>query len=170
MAAPQLDKIPAFYHKYVKLVTEDNLQQAMAQHASDTVSFLSGIPEDKWNHRYAADKWDVKEVVQHMLDTERIFCYRALTFARRDTVVLPGFDEVKYAAAANADRRKKEDLVEELNLVQRATEKFFASFDDDQLAAVGIANGNMLYVEAIGYIIIGHNRHHINVLKERYGI
>src|SRR5687767_14905294 len=117
---PNLSQIPEFYHKYVQLVTEENLSQAFEKHATQFTSFLQAIPTEKWDYCYAEDKWSIKEVVQHIIDAERIFGYRALTFARKDNVALPGFDENKYASNSNADDRAPKDLLEELELVQKS--------------------------------------------------
>lgn len=168
MPQVNLEKVPSFYHNYVKLVTEDNLQEAFNNHQNELVSFLKKLPFEKWDHRYAEDKWSIKELVQHLIDSERIFCYRALTFARKDEKSLPGFDENHYAKTSKADQRKPKELLEELELLQRSSAQLFESFDEEQLNAEGTANNNKIYVEAIGYTIVGHCRHHLNVLKERY--
>ena len=162
------ERVPAYYHKYIQLVSETSLRDALQQHIQDLSSFLQTIPEDKWNSRYAEGKWSIKELVQHVTDTERIFTYRALCIARKDNTPLPGFDEKQYAANAKAERRTKADLIAELQAVQQATQKLFESFDEEQLQASGMANGNPVYVEGIGYIIVGHTLHHKKILQERY--
>lgn len=162
------DKVPSYYHKYIELVQEADLQKAFQHHLYDFSDFLQTLPEDQWGYRYAEGKWSIKELVQHVTDTERIFNYRALCIARGEEKPLPGFDENSYAAHSNADRRTKEDLIAELQIVQQATQKLFESFDAVQLAATGVSNNNPIYVEGIGYIIIGHALHHKKVLKEKY--
>lgn len=162
------ERIPAHYHKYVELVEQTNLQDALQQHVQDFDSFLSTIPDDKWNYQYAEGKWTIKELVQHVIDTERIFNYRALCIARKDDKPLPGFDEKQYAANAKADKRTKTDLIAELKTVQQATLTLFKSFDEEQLQTSGIVNGNPVYVAGIGYIIAGHTLHHKKVLQEKY--
>lgn len=168
MPKVNLEKVPPFYHNYINQVPEDDLAEAFEHNARNIISLIKTISDDKWMYRYAPGKWSIKEMIQHMIDAERIFCYRALTFARFDDKLLPGFDENHYAAVSKADNRNSTDLIEELELVQRASAKLFGSFTEDQLKAEGTANNNRIYVEAIGYIIVGHNRHHINILKERY--
>ena len=168
MAQVNLEKVPGFYHNYIRMVTEEDLLSAFQQHPKDLISFLKGIPNEKWSYRYAEGKWSIKEMIQHLIDAERIFCYRALTFARKDDKMLPGFDENHYTAVSKADQRNPKDLMEELELLQRASAKLFESFDEEKLQAEGVANNNRIYVEAIGYIIIGHCRHHLKVLQERY--
>ena len=158
MATIDLSKVPSFYHNYIAQVKENDLENA----------FLKEIPEDQWMFRYAPGKWSVKELVQHIIDAERIFAYRALRFSRKDPTELPGFDENLYAPASKADHRTKEELIAELETVQKSSAQLFASFDEEQLHETGIANGSSVYVEAIGYIIVGHALHHKKVLSEKY--
>jgi uncharacterized damage-inducible protein DinB len=167
---PQVDlsRVPVFYHKYINLVNEQNLNEAMRNHQFSLVSELKNIPDEKWDYRYAEGKWTIKEVVQHIIDGERIFCYRALNFARKDRNELPGFDENEFAAVSKADKRSKHDLLEELTTVQKSSMQLFASFDEEQLDQSGKANGNSIYVNGIGFIIVGHTLHHLNILRERY--
>src|SRR5205807_1491219 len=113
-------------------------------------------------------KWSIKEVVQHIIDAERIFSYRALTFARKDEGPLPGFDEEQFARESKASGRSKRDLLDELADVQKASRSLFRSFDEEQLINTGIANGKPIQVKAIGFIIIGHSLHHKNIISERY--
>lgn len=168
MYQPDLTRVPEYYHKYINLVPHEDLKELLEQHENNNYGFLKNIPEDKWDYRYAPGKWSIKELVQHLIDTERIFCYRALRFARKDKTELPGFDENAYAAASNSNKRTKEDLLKELQVIEQATTLLFKSFDEEQLEASGTANGKEIYVRAIGYIIIGHAMHHNKILSERY--
>lgn len=168
MSSVDLSKVPSFYHNYVNQVTETDLPTVFQMHQARLVSELENIPDDKWDYRYAPGKWTIKELVQHIIDSERIFCYRALRFARKDATELPGFDENLFAENAGADRRTKKDLIDELVTVQRGSALLFSSLDDTQLKQSGVANGKPVYVEAIGYIIAGHTLHHLAILKERY--
>jgi len=167
---PPIDfhRVPEFYHGYIRQVKAANLADAFEEHQQTSRAFLEAIPPEKWSYRYAEDKWTISELVQHMIDAERIFCYRALRFARRDGTPLPGFEENDYAAASHAHKRSPGSLMEELQVVQRGSALLFASFDAEDLASTGTANGKHVYVEAIGYIIVGHALHHLQVLKERY--
>jgi uncharacterized damage-inducible protein DinB len=167
MAKPDLQHVPAFYHNYVKLVKEDDLKKAFSKHAQ-TLRFFRRIPRKKYNYRYAEGKWSIKEMLQHIIDTERIFSYRALRIARKDTTPLPAFDENQFAASSKADKRTKKDLIRELDVVQRSSVKLFDSFDEEQLAASGIVNNSNTNVAAIGFVLIGHTKHHIEILKRRY--
>lgn len=166
--AADLKRIPEFYHGYVSLVTEDTVDTAFVAQDEEVFSFFQQIPAEKTLWRYAEDKWSVKEVLQHIIDAERIFAYRALCIARGDTTPLPGFDENAYAAKSKGHNRSWNDLLEEFRTVRRSTEILFASFDNDQLNASGVASSKPIYVEGIGFIIAGHVLHHVNVLKERY--
>ena len=168
MARPDLATIPEFYHKYVKLVTEDSATEALAKNARQAQEFFETIPAEKWDYRYAEGKWTVKELVQHMIDTERIFAYRALCIARGETQSLPGFDENTYAAVSAAGKRSKAELTEEFATVRKATGLLFRSFDEEQLNRTGTANNKPITVNGIGFITVGHVLHHLNVLQERY--
>ena len=168
MPKPDLTAVPAWYHGYINLVKEDDVHQAIKANTEASLSFFRSIPGEKWMHRYAVGKWSIKEMLQHIIDAERIFSYRALCFARKDKTPLPGFEENDYAAASNADKREKEELITEFEAVRKSIEQLFASFDEEQLSSTGISNNNRISVNAIGFIIPGHVQHHVNVLKERY--
>ena len=168
MPQPDLSRIPHFYHNYINQVQGDDLASIFTRHQQDPISLLSTIPEEKWDYAYAQGKWTIKELVQHIIDAERIFCYRALCFARKDVTPLPGFDENTYAQYSKANKRTKLDLLAELSIVQKGSATLFASFDEEQLNATGTANQNPIYVLGIGFIIVGHTLHHLNILKERY--
>ena len=168
MERPDLSRVPTQPQQYINLVEEADLNDLLEQRIKTTGNVLASIPEATWTYRYAQGKWTIKELVQHLIDTERILAYRALCFARGESASLPGFDENAYAAVSTADRRTKQSLMEELNVVQTATACLFESFDEEQLERSGIANGSSNYVRALGYIIVGHVRHHINILNEKY--
>jgi len=169
MKRPDLIIVPSFYHQYINLVPDgqelDGLLELNKMLMGD---FLAAIPEQKWGFRYAEGKWSIKEMVQHLIDAERIFAYRALCIARGETASLPGFDENTYAAASNADTRTKASLTEELQAVQSATALLFRSFTEDQLERTGTANNKPIQVRTIGFIAVGHMLHHKNILQERY--
>ncbi|HYH16676.1 MAG TPA: DinB family protein [Flavisolibacter sp.] len=168
MHTVDLNKVPEFYHKYIQRIKEETVIDAINNLQQELNSFLNGIPEDKWLHKYAEGKWTIKEVVQHITDAERIFCYRALCFSRNEKASLPGFEENDYVAASNANNRSKESLLQELRTVQAATLTLFNSFTEGQLNAQGIANNNPIYVKGIGFIVAGHAKHHLEIIKERY--
>ena len=168
MPKPDLSTVPEWYHRYINQVQEEDLDKAIQTNTETSIQFLHSIPEEKWNHRYADDKWSIKEMIQHIIDAERIFSYRALCFARGEKISLPGFEENDYAAASKADTRSKEELIEEFETVRKSIQQLFNSLDEEQLHSVGIANNNFISVNAIGFIIPGHVQHHINILRERY--
>lgn len=168
MARPDLTRVPDYYHKYINQVEGDDLSKVFKKQTRSFLKFLDGIPKKKRDYKYAENKWTIKEVLQHIIDAERVFAYRAMCFARKDATPLPGFDENNYAANAKVENRKWKDLVEEFTAVRRSTEMLYDSFDEEQLETNGTASGKSVYVLAIGYIIAGHANHHINVTKERY--
>ncbi len=168
MANVDLSRVPEYYHKYINLAIDDDLKTALERHQTELVSFLKNIPKKRWDYRYADGKWSIKEVVQHIIDAERVFAYRALRFARKDQTPLPGFDENLFAGYSNADKRKKKELIEELKTVQKSSAQMLSSFDEEQLEQPGVASNQPTFVKGIAYILIGHALHHKNILEERY--
>jgi uncharacterized damage-inducible protein DinB len=126
------------------------------------------VDEPRTLHRYAPNKWSVKELVQHLVDTERVFSSRALAFARGDATELPGFDENAYAAASHADDRVLEEILEEHAAVRMASLALFTGLADEALTRRGVADGKPYSVRAIPWIVVGHELHHLAVLRERY--
>jgi hypothetical protein len=168
MPRPNLTRVPEFYHNYINRVPENDLMTAFKNQSPVVTDFFQNLPADKIDHAYAEGKWTIKEMLQHIIDAERIFCYRALRFARKDSTPLPGFDENLFAENAKADKRSWNDLLEEFKVVRKATEWLYDSFDEEQLDASGISNKSSNYVLAFGYISVGHALHHVNIIKERY--
>jgi len=168
MPKPDYSRIPEWYHGYLEQVKENNLQNALSEQQKTITSFLKRIPAGKQNYRYAKGKWTIKEVLQHLIDCERVFAFRALSFSRQDTSPLPGFDEDNWAANTNTSKREWKDMVDEFVAVRTSTILLFKSFSKKQLQLNGVANNNSVYVEGIGFIIAGHAAHHIAVIKERY--
>lgn len=163
-----LSRVPEYYHKYTNQVPETELMEAFKNETPAFIKFLESIPLSKHDYRYAEDKWTIKEVLQHIIDAERVFAYRALRFARKDPTPLPGFDEKIFASNAKVEKRNWNDLMEEFKSMRKSTEQLFGSFDDEQLNAAGIASNTSNYVLAFGYIIVGHSLHHMKIIKERY--
>ena len=168
MPRPDLIRVPEFYHNYINQVLENELKDAFAVGTENFIQFLENIPAGKSDYRYAENKWSIKEVLQHIIDTERVFNFRALCFARKDATPLPGFDENHYALFSNAGKRDWSSLLEEFKAVRKSSELLFASFDDEQLNAGGTANNNSNYVLGMGFIMVGHSLHHMKVIKEKY--
>ena len=166
---PDAAEVPAGYAGYVGKVRDgEDLMSLMQSQLDEVAAAIGGFPEARGSYRYAPGKWSVKELVGHLSDVERIFCYRALRFARRDATALPGFDENSYAPAMEADRRALADLLEEWLDVRRATISFLRGLPPDAWTRRGIANGKEVSVRALAYAIAGHVRHHLEVLAERY--
>jgi uncharacterized damage-inducible protein DinB len=168
MARPTTGTYPAYYDKYISLVEADTIDEAVHKYSKEIMKFFRNIPVEKETFRYAADKWSMKEMVQHIIDTERVFSYRAMCIARKDTTPFPSFDENAYAANSKADARSWDDLLTELECTRQSTNLLLQSFDEEQLQQTGTASDQTNNVNAIAFTIFGHILHHINVVKERY--
>lgn len=160
--------VPDFYTTYINALQEDNLQEALANNTRRFRKLLKQIPHKKINYAYAEGKWTIKELLQHIIDAERVFIYRALTFARQDPAPLPGFDENTWAITAKAPKRKWIDLVDEFKALRAANEIFLNSLDDDQLQQTGSANNNAISVAGLAFVCAGHVAHHMRIIRERY--
>lgn len=163
------DEFAPYFEKYIQLVEKEvsvvnNLKSS--QKEFDVI--LKNISTEKQNFSYAEGKWTLKELIQHIIDTERIFCYRALCFARNDATSLPGFDQDIFVKNGNANQLDFKKLLKEMNVVRTATIYLFNSFSDESLLRVGTASGNKISVRALGYLSSGHQLHHLNIIKERY--
>lgn len=163
-----LETIPPFYKGYVKLVEQPDVLQAMRISGYRTMELIHSIPEAKSDLRYAEGKWSVREVLCHMIDSERIFAYRALRFARNDKTPLSGFDEKEYATQLNATGRSLRQIGDEMQNLRSSSVDLFESFNEEMLKRKGTANNNELSVIALGFIIAGHETHHCKILQERY--
>ena len=163
-----LETVPLYYKNYVKQIEETDLLQALRISGHRCLELVHSIAEEKYDFRYEAGKWSVREVLCHLIDGERIFSYRALRFARNDKTPLPGFEEKDYAPQANASGRSLQKLAAEIAHLRSATIDLFESFTPEMLVRKGTANKNELSVIALGFIIAGHETHHCNILKERY--
>jgi DinB superfamily len=168
MPKPAAGTHPAFFERYINLVPEDDLMTAFKNQLPVINNVLSKIDEEKSAFAYATGKWTLKELLQHMIDTERIFAYRSLCFARKESQSLPGFDENIYAANSHANNRTWRQLVDEFLLVRKTTEILFTSFNDDALNNKGIANNNAATALSMGFTSVGHVYHHFNIINERY--
>ena len=158
----------SYYSGYVKILGNVDLMDVLKSSEKDILHTLSNLPEEKYLFRYEEGKWTIKELLLHIIDTERIFSYRALRFARRDTTDLPGFDVDPYVENSHANERSISDLLLEFSEVRAATISLFKSFSDETLMLSGTANGSLTTVRAIGFILSGHALHHLKIIKERY--
>ncbi len=168
MAKPLQGEYAPFYHTYISKITTNSVQETILEYAQTILDFVNTLPDEKADFAYAEGKWSVKEVLQHMIDAERVFVYRALTFARKDTTPLPGFDENEWALHSNASSRSLQSLQNEFTALRSSTDILLRSFDAEQLNQKGTANNQSITVNAIGFIIFGHLLHHIEILQERY--
>ncbi len=165
---PQAGEFAPFYQGYIDRVPEGNIVQTLANNRQQTLDFLKSVPEDKWNHRYAAGKWSIRELFIHIMDAERIFAYRALRIARNDSTSLSGFDENAYVPESFAEGRLVESLLEEYGAVREASIQLYKNLHPDVWTRLGDANGAPVSVRALAYITAGHEMHHMNIIKERY--
>jgi hypothetical protein len=157
-----------YAEQYVVLVSGDDILGALGNQLKQTTTLFSGRSERDGNFRYAPGKWTVKDVVGHVADTERIFAYRAMRFARGDQTPLSGFEQDDYVRGARFSERKLADVVEEYCDVRRANLDLFRSLDDEAWRRRGVANNSSVTVLALAYIIAGHELHHRKILEERY--
>jgi hypothetical protein len=165
---PVAGEYAPYHGGYVGEVPEGDVLSLLERQGSETIALLRGVGEPKSGHRYAAGKWSVREVIGHLIDAERVFTYRALTFARGDSNALPGFDENGWAGLSNADTRTLASLIDEFSAVRAATLALFRSFGDVELARQGTASGHRVTVRGLLYVTTGHERHHVRILRERY--
>ena len=159
-----------YFEQYMQLVTKEgksiieNMQDSQIEF--DTI--LRNLPKEKHNFSYAEGKWTLKELIQHSIDTERVFCYRALCFARNDKTSLPGFDQDIFVDNGNANQLEFSDLLDEMSTLRKSTIQLYKSFSEEALLRIGVASGNKISVRALGYLFSGHQMHHLNIVKERY--
>ncbi len=157
-----------YYKPYIEALGDVELLSELQFSLKRFLDFLKSIPQEKYEYRYAEGKWTIKDIVQHLIDAERIFAYRALRIARKDQTSLPGFDENNYVNAAQANSRDFAELLEEFELVRKTTSILFKTFTQEQLTQLGIASEKSVSVRAIGFICIGHQSHHEKIIRERY--
>lgn len=165
---PATREFAPYYGRYIEMVPQDHPLSALEASFREAQDFLPAIPEVKADFRYAEGKWTVKELLQHITDTERVMAWRALSLARNEEKALPGFDENAYAQAADVSGRSMKEIGEELLDLKRSNISLFRGFTNEALLRTGTMNGVPASVRALGFIIAGHQRHHFNVLEERY--
>ena len=168
IAKPDASEYAPYDARYVDLVPDGDLLGTLAGQIDGTLAELRGITEEDSLRPYAPGKWSVREVVGHMIDTERIFAYRALRFARHDGTALPGFEQDGYMTPAQFNQRPWADLLDEFETVRRSNLLMFRGFSAEAWLRRGIASGNTLSVRAAACLIAGHERHHMRVLREMF--
>ncbi|HEV8538223.1 MAG TPA: DinB family protein [Bacteroidota bacterium] len=168
MKKSDLHPIPQYYDRYINLVPDVELSQAF----DASIRELDSLDRTKLarleGKRYAPGKWTINDIFQHLTDTERIMCYRTLLYARRDSTYPPGFDQDLLALNAHADKRPVHNLIQELTDVRRATASLFGSFDDETLQNKGISWTYEVTVLAMGFMIVGHQIHHLKGIEDKY--
>jgi hypothetical protein len=165
---PKADEAAPYYWKYIDRVAGDDVLGVLEAQRGEAKALLGGISEERSKHRYAADKWSLRELVGHVSDTERVFASRALWFARGFDTPLPDFDQTVCARAAGADAVPWARHLAELEAVRAATIALFSNLPPEAWDRAGIASGNRFTVRALAYIAAGHVAHHLAVLRERY--
>lgn len=160
--------MPPFFDRYINLVPKSDVLDALKQAASFDVLIDAQTIEQLGDRRYAPGKWTVTDILQHIIDTERIMAYRALRIARNDKTPLPGFDEESFAEFTNATNRTVADLYEEYEQQRASTIRLFSSFTDEMLLRSGTASDKPISTLALGFVLVGHAQHHVNILRERY--
>jgi uncharacterized damage-inducible protein DinB len=168
MARPLNTDYAAWYAGYVNRTTGDNPTVLIEKYSAIVNAFVENLPEEKANYAYAEGKWTVKQVVQHLIDSERIFVYRALRFCRKDATQLSGFEENDYASNDFSEQRSFNSIKEEFYALRKSTDLFITHLNEEQLQQSGEANNNAVTVNAICFIIFGHLLHHKAILEERY--
>ena len=165
----QPEEFQGYFANYVNQVSNEyTLIEELEISVHRLIKFVQNIPMDRFDYRYAEGKWTIKDIIQHLIDSERIFAYRALRFARNDATELPGFEENDYVDEAKANKRSIQQLLTELAVVRQATLSLFQSFSDEEMLRIGVASHNPISVRALGFVIIGHQNHHQRVFEERY--
>ncbi len=157
-----------YYGQYIELAKEHPLLKGLEASMTETIAFLEAIPSDRLEYRYDSGKWTIKEIIRHLIDTERVFAYRAMRFARNDKTELPGFDQDAYILPSKANEQSLSDLLKEYRSVRLATIAMFQGFNDTMLRSKGTANKSPMSVRAAGFVIIGHEKHHANVIRKKY--
>ncbi|MEO6638986.1 MAG: DinB family protein [Ginsengibacter sp.] len=159
---------PPAMARYIDKAGDEDLVTSLQKQAVEAKQLFQTITEQKSLYKYAEGKWTLKELLQHIIDAERVFAYRALAFARKDKNTLPSFDENEYADNSNANSRVWEDLINEFTVVRQSTEYLFDTFSQDALLQIGKASNYTIEVSSLGFVIAGHLNHHLTIIKERY--
>lgn len=165
---PDPSEYAPYYGGYIAHVPTGDVVGTLSTQHDRTLDLLRGLSEDQGGTRYAPGKWSIRESVGHLMDTERIFAYRALRFSRADETALASFDENAYVANASFESRTLAGLCAEFEAVRRATVLLFASFDSDEWMRQGVASNNVMSVRALAWVTAGHELHHMDILRTRY--
>ena len=165
---PAPNEAAPYYFNYIDRVQSDDVVQVLETQSDEAVAFLAGVSEEKSLHRYAPGKWSLRELLNHVNDTERLFVFRALWFARGFEEPLPSFDQNVAVSSSGADAVSWNDLVKEFRSIRESTVAFFRSLPDGAWDRAGIASDNTFTVRALAYIVAGHVTHHLDVIRAHY--
>lgn len=165
---PSESEYAPYFRRYTSKIGESDAFPVLEGAFKENMAFFESIPDDHWEHRYAPGKWSLKESIIHMIDTERIFAYRALRIARNDQTPLPGFEQDDYVPHYNAEQRSPASIISEYKAVRTATLELFRYLREEDLSRTGTASSMPISVRALAYLIAGHERHHIMLAKEKY--
>lgn len=165
---PEASEYAPYYGLYISKVPEGDVIHLLTTQIDETIALLGGLSDKQAAYRYAPGKWNLKEVVGHLCDTERIFAYRALRFSRNDATPIPGFDQDPFTEAANFSDRTLADLLDEFRAIRQATLHQFRGMSETMMTRTGTASGNPFSVRAVAFIIAGHERHHLGLIRKHY--
>jgi hypothetical protein len=168
IAIPDRTEAAEYYFRYIDRVGAGDIRDILASQLPDTVAFFDAISAEQSLHRYAPDKWSIRQVVGHLSDTEKLFAFRAFWFARGFDTPLPSFDQHVAMAASDAESRSWNDLVQEFAALRHATIAFFKGLPDEAWTRRGMASGSPFSVRALAYLAAGHVAHHVDIVRERY--
>ena len=167
-ARPEKSEYPTYCEGYVSRVPDGDIVGTLGKQLEETLALIRGIPEARGGFRYAEGKWSIKELIGHVIDSERVFAYRALRFGRGDATPLSGFEQDDFVRGADFDKRRLNDLASEYEHVRRATISLFANLDETAWNRRGAANNSEVSVRGLAFIVAGHERHHLEILRTRY--
>ncbi len=169
MQRPDPSEHKPYFQNYINLVEEGDFNELLANNTTEAVKFFSQIPAAKHSFKYEPNKWTIKQVLMHLIDTERVFAYRALVCARGDDKTeLQTYDDDVYASNVDSSKRSMESLIEEFMIVRRGTEILFENMTEDQSKFLGNNVTHKITARAIGFMTIGHVKHHMNTVKTKY--
>ncbi len=168
MNRPEKNEYAVFYETYVSLVEETDIVSALEKNLNELQDLIAEVSEEKASDAYAEGKWSIRELLGHLIDGERVFSYRALRISRGDQTPLASFEENSYVANSNFSRTKLADLIEEFSLLRRSNVLFFKNLTEEAWFRTGTASEATVSIRALAYIMVGHVRHHANILRERY--
>ncbi|HKK44280.1 MAG TPA: DinB family protein [Balneolaceae bacterium] len=167
---PDSDEYDSFYRDYLDLLDTDNIIQTLTMQGQIMFTLIQNLSPDEADYRYADGKWSVKEVIGHLIDTERVMAYRAMCISRGDLTSLPGFDQDEYVENAHFEERSLTSLSAEYDAQRNANISMFNGLTEEQILQKGTANGVTVSVRALAHIIAGHEKHHLMILKEKYEV